>query len=552
MISDRIKKGLERLPHRGLLKSLGVIDEEFDKPFIAVVNSYSEIVPGHYHLDRISKAVKEGILEAGGIPFEFNTIAICDGLAMGHEGMRYSLPSREIISYSIELVIKAHAFDGMVLIASCDKVVPGMLMAAARLDIPTIFVTGGGMQAGYVRGRRLDVISLFEAIGEYKSGRLSDEELKLYENEACPTCGSCAGMFTANTMACLVEAMGLSLPGMATSLSFTSKKIRLAKESGRKIVELINRGITARKIMVRESFINAIIVDLAIGGSTNTVLHLPAIAREAGIDLNLDLFDKYSRIVPTIVSIRPFGENFIEDLDRAGGVYAIMKRLKNILNLDVLTVTGKTLRENLEEYKIVNNEYFEKIIRPIENPYKKEGGIFVLYGNLAPEGCVLKVAAISDRTKYFKGRARVFNSEEEAVDYIMKGNVEEGDAIIIRYEGPKSGMREMLKATSLISGMGMDEVVALLTDGRFSGGTRGLCIGHISPEAYEKGPIAYVMDDDIIEIDVLNRKITWKIDEKEYERRKREMKVREPKFEGFLRIYSRIVSSASKGAIINP
>ena len=550
MKSDLIKRGLEKLPHRGLLKSLGIIDEELDKPFIAVVNSYSEIVPGHYHLDKISKAVKEGILEAGGVPFEFNTIAICDGLAMGHEGMRYSLPSREIISYSIELVIKAHAFDAMVLISSCDKVVPGMLMAAARLDIPTIFVTGGGMQAGYVRGKRLDVISLFEAVGEYKSGKLDLEDLKDYENEACPTCGSCAGMFTANTMACLVEAMGLSLPGMATCLSYTSKKLRLAKLSGIKIVELLKKGITSRKIMTRESFINAIVIDLAIGGSTNTLLHLPAIAKEAGIDLDLKIFDELSRKIPTIVSLRPSGKDFIEDLDRAGGVYGIMKRLEKFLNLDVITVTGKTLRENLKEYKIVNEDYYNKVIRTVENPYRKEGGIFILYGNLAPEGSVLKVSAISERLKYFKGRARVFNSEEEAVDYILKGKVEENDAIIIRYEGPKSGMREMLKATSLISGMGMDEDVALLTDGRFSGGTRGLCIGHISPEAYEGGPIAYVVDDDIIEIDVINRKILWHISDEELSKRKREIEIRKPRFEGFLKIYSRLVSSASNGAII--
>ncbi len=550
MISNRIKKGLEKLPHRGLLKSLGVTDEELDKPFVAVVNSYSEIVPGHFHLDKISKAVKDGIRLAGGVPFEFNTIAICDGIAMGHEGMRYSLPSREIISYSVELAIKAHAFDGMVLIASCDKVVPGMLMAAARLDLPTIIVTGGGMEAGYLKGRKLDVISLFEAIGEYKAGKINDDYLKAMENEACPTCGSCAGMFTANTMACLVEALGLSLPGMATSLSHTSKKLRLAKQSGMKIVELIKKKITARKIMTKESFINAIVIDLAIGGSTNTLLHLPAIAYEAGVKLDLKTFDELSEKVPTIVSIRPSGNHFIEDLEKAGGVYAIMKRLKDYLNLNVLTVTGKTLNENLKEYKIINLEYYNKVIRTLENPYRKRGGIIILYGNLAPKGCVLKIAAISDRTKYFKGRAKVFDSEEDAVDYILKGNVEKGDVIVIRYEGPKSGMREMLKATALISGMNMDEDVALLTDGRFSGGTRGLCIGHISPEAYENGPIAYVMDDDVIEIDVINKKIKWHIDEKELIRRRNEIEVKKPNFKGFLGIYSRIVSSASDGAII--
>ncbi len=552
MRSDDVKKGLERAPHRSLLKALGLTDEELEKPFIAVVNSYSEIVPGHAHLNKIAEAVKAGIRLAGAVPFEFNTIAICDGIAMGHEGMHYSLPSREIIANSIELMIQAHRFDGMVLIPSCDKIIPGHLMAAARLNIPAIVVTGGAMCSGFVNDCRIDLISVFEAVGEFKAGKISEEQLKNLEELACPTHGSCAGMFTANTMACLTEALGMSLPGCGTSLAIDSKKLRIAKLSGMKIVELVKKNIKARDIMTKEAFENAIAVDLAIGGSTNTVLHLPAIAHEAGIKINLDIFDEISRKIPTIVSMRPGGENFIEDLDRAGGVHAVMQKIKDRINLDVLTVTGKTLRENLEEFKIINPEANKRVIRDITNPYRKEGGIIVLKGNLAPRGCVLKLSALDPKLMHFKGKAKVFDCEEEAVKAIMAGEIKDGDVVIIRYEGPKaSGMREMLQATSLISGLGLN--VALITDGRFSGGTRGLAIGHVSPEAVEGGAIAYVKTGDTVEIDIEKREINVLIDEKEFEMRKKTIKIKKPKFkEGYLALYSRIASSADEGAIIKP
>ena len=550
MRSDDVKKGLERAPHRSLLKALGLTDEELEKPFIAVVNSYSEIVPGHAHLNKIAEAVKAGIRLAGAVPFEFNTIAICDGIAMGHEGMHYSLPSREVIASSIELMIQAHRFDGMVLIPSCDKIIPGHLMAAARLNIPAIVVTGGAMCSGFVNDCRVDLISVFEAIGEFKAGKISEEKLKNLEELACPTHGSCAGMFTANTMACLTEALGMSLPGCGTSLAVDSKKLRIAKLSGMKIVELVKKNIKARDIMTKEAFENAIAVDLAIGGSTNTVLHLPAIANEAGIKLDLDLFDNISRKIPTIVSMRPGGKHFIEDLDKAGGVYAVMQKIKDRINLDVLTVTGKTLRENLKEIKIINPRANREVIKDLDNPYRKEGGIIVLKGNLAPKGSVLKLSAVDPELMYFKGTAKVFDCEEEAVRAIMAGDIKNGNVVVIRYEGPKaSGMREMLQATSLISGLGLN--VALITDGRFSGGTRGLAIGHVSPEAVEGGPIAYVKTGDTIEIDIEKRKINVLIDEEELEKRRKTTKIKKPKFKkGYLALYSRIASSADEGAII--
>lgn len=551
MRSDEVKRGIERAPARSLLKAIGFTDEELEKPLIGVVNSWNEFIPGHMHLDRIADAVKAGIRMAGGTPLEFHTIGICDGIAMGHGGMKYSLPSRELIADSIEVMVQAHGLDAIVLVSSCDKIVPGHLMAAARLNIPAIIVTGGAMCPGYVGDKYADVISVFEAVGAYKSGEISEEDLKALEDHACPTFGSCAGLFTANTMACITEALGMSLPGCATSLAIDSKKLRIAKLSGIKIMELLEKKITPEKVMNRKAFENAIRIDLAIGGSTNTALHLPAIANEIGIELELNIFDKLSRETPHIVNLRPGGDHFILDLDRAGGIPAVMLKLKEKLNLDVLTVTGKTLRENLKEIRILNPIKNREVIRSLDNPYHKEGGIAVLYGSLAPDGSVVKQTAISKKMLYHKGPARVFDGEEEANKAILNGEIEEGDVVVIRYEGPKGGpgMREMLQATAAIAGMGLSESVALVTDGRFSGGTRGPCIGHVSPEAYELGPIALVKNGDLIEIDIPNRKLDLLVSEEELRERKKKVKLPERKLSGYLARYSKEVSSANRGAI---
>ena len=550
MKSENVKKGFERAPHRALMKALGFLDEEMEKPFIGVVNSWNEYIPGHVHLDKLAEAVKAGIRLAGGVPLEFNTIGVCDGIAMGHEGMKYSLVSREIIADSIEIMAKAHQVDALVFIASCDKIVPGQLMASLRLNLPSIFVTGGAMCPGFVNDTLVDLISVFEGVGAFKAGKISKAELKALEDEACPGPGSCAGLFTANTMSCLTEALGLSLPGCGTSLAIDAKKLRLAKLSGIKIVELLNKGITPRQIATLDAFKNAIRVDMAIGGSTNTALHLPAIANEAGIKLDLDLFDELSKDTPHLVNLRPGGKHFILDLDRAGGVQAVMLKLKEKLNLNCLTVTGKTLGENLKSFKILNPKKNKEVIRDLDDPYHKEGGLAILKGTLAPRGSIVKQSAIAKDMLKFEGRAKVFNSEEESLEAVLAGEIREGDIVVIRYEGPKGGpgMREMLAVTSAILGMGLKKV-ALITDGRFSGGTRGPCIGHVSPEAAEGGPIAIVEDGDLIRVDIPARRLDLLLSEEEIKERLESWKPLRKKLSGVLSRYAKLVSSADKGAI---
>jgi dihydroxy-acid dehydratase len=553
MRSDNIKKGLERAPHRSLLKAVGLTDEEMSLPFIGVVNSWNEIIPGHIHLDKLADAVKAGIRMAGGVPFEFNTIGVCDGIAMGHTGMKNSLPSREIIADSIELMVEAHQFDGMVMIPTCDKIVPGQLMAAGRLDIPTIVVTGGPMMPGIVGDEQRDVISLFEAVGERRNNKITDQELKNLEDCSCGGAGSCAGLFTANTMACVTEALGLSLPGCGTAHAVDAKKIRIAKHSGMKIIELIEKGITARKIVTQESLDNAIRIDMAIGGSSNTALHLPAIALEYGLSLPLSRFDEVSRETPHLINLRPGGNHFLIDFERAGGVPAIQKRLIDKLYPDTLTVTGKTLAQNLDEYIIINPRANKEIIATLDSPVHAEGGIAVLRGSLAPDGSVVKQTAVSKNMVKHSGPARVFDSEELAMAAIMGKTIKPGDCLVIRYEGPKGGpgMREMLSPTAAIAGMGLIDSVALITDGRFSGGTRGPCIGHVSPEAAVGGPIALVREGDMIEIDIPGRILDLKISKEEFEKRQKAWKAPVPKAtKGYLARYQKQVGSADKGAVI--
>ncbi|MCX9084471.1 MAG: dihydroxy-acid dehydratase [Candidatus Methanoperedens sp.] len=554
MRSDNLKKGLERAPHRSLLKAVGLIDEEMSLPFIGVVNSWNEIIPGHIHLDKMANAVKAGIRMAGGVPFEFNTIGVCDGLAMGHTGMKNSLPSREIIADSIELMVEAHQFDGMVMIPTCDKIVPGHIMAAGRLDIPTIFVTGGPMLPGIVGDEQRDVISLFEAVGARRNNKITDQDLKNLEDCSCGGAGSCAGLFTANTMACVTEALGLSLPGCGTAHAVDSKKVRIAKQSGMKILELVEKGITARKIVTQESLDNAIHIDMAIGGSSNTALHLPAIAMEYGLSLPLSRFDEVSRETPHLINLRPGGNKFLVDFERAGGVPAMQKRLLDRLHLDTLTVTGKTLGQNLDEYIIINPLANKEIIATLDAPVHPEGGIAVLRGNMAPDGSVVKQTAVSKKMLKHSGPARVFDSEELAMAAIMDTKIKPGDCLIIRYEGPKGGpgMREMLSPTAAIAGMGLIDSVALITDGRFSGGTRGPCIGHVSPEAAVGGPIALVREGDMIEIDIPGRILDIKISKEEFEKRQKAWKAPALKVtKGYLARYQKQVGSADKGAMIS-
>jgi len=544
--SDVLKHGLERAPHRAILKCLGLTDKDLDKPFIAVVNSFSEIVPGHMHLNQVAKFVKAGIRSAGGAPFEFNTIAICDGLVMGHEGMHYSLPSRELIADSVEVVVQANKFDGMVLISSCDKITPGMMMAAARLNIPAIMVTGGPMLSGVLKEKKVDVTSIFEAVGEVASGKTSLEELKMIEDRAFPGCGSCNGMYTANTMACAVESMGMSIPGCATALAVSSAKLRIAKESGEKIVQLVKKDLKPSDIMTLEAFENAIMVDMALGGSTNAVLHLKAIANEAGIDLPLSLFDELSRKIPHLCDMRPSGPHDLQELDAAGGVPAVMKELSRFLHLNNITVTGKTVGENIRDAVVYNR----KVIRPLTNPVHKEGGIAILTGNLAPKGAVVKATAISPKILSHKGPAKVYDSEEEAMKAILNKKVTHGDVVVIRYEGPKGGpgMREMLSPTAAIAGMGLSESVVLITDGRFSGATRGPCIGHVSPEAAEGGPIAALKDGDLIVVDIPRRRLDVELSDEEMKRRLAKWKPKPPKIRrGYLQRYSYFVQSADEG-----
>lgn len=547
MRSDVTKKGRERAPHRALLKATGLCDEEIRRPFIGVVNSFNDFIPGHIHLDKLGTAVKAGILAAGGVPFEFQTIGVCDGIAMGHRGMRYSLPSRELIEDSIEIMAEAHQLDGLVMIPSCDKIVPGHIMAAGRLDLPTIVVTGGPMMPGFACDRELDLINVFEG---WQAG---GEALDALEEMACPGAGSCAGLFTANTMACLTEAMGLSLPGCATIHAVDARKIRMGKLSGMMIMELVKRNITARQIVTKAALDNAIRVDMAIGGSTNTVLHIPAIAAEFGLDLDLERFDQLSRGTPHLVNLRPGGPHHILDLERAGGIPAVMSRLSSLLSLDALTVTGKSLKENISGFRPVNPGVNASVISTLESPVHPEGGIAILRGSLAPEGAVVKQTAVSASMLRHTGPARVYDSEEESMEGITGGEVRAGDVVIIRYEGPKGGpgMRETLSPTSAIAGAGLSESVALITDGRFSGGTRGPCIGHVSPEAAVGGPIALVRDGDMISIDIPARRVELLVEPEELEVRQRAWTAPEPKIKsGILARYRNSVTSASRGSVL--
>jgi len=525
--SDEIKKGNQKAPHRALLKSLGLIDEDMAKPFIGVANSYTNIVPGHIHLRSLAEAVKEGILSAGGQPFEFNTIAVCDGIAMGHEGMRYSLPSREIIADSLEIMLQAHRLDGLVMVSNCDKVTPGMLMAAARVDIPAIMVTGGPMAAGILNGRKVSYSSVPEALGQVAAGKMTEQELTQLENSACPGCGSCSGMFTANTMACMTEVLGMSLPYCGTSLATSAFKLRLAKQTGHQIVQLAKDNIKPSMILTKAAFENAISVDMALGGSTNTTLHLPAIAKEAGLTLPLSAFDEIGRKVPHLCSMIPSGIYALEDLDVAGGVPAVMNELQDLLNLELPTVSGKTVGENIKDAKVLN----PTVIRPLSDPVHKEGGIAILTGNLAPKGAVIKTAGVSAQMQKHTGPAKVYESEKEAITAIRANQVVPGDVVIIRYEGPRGGpgMPEMLIPTATIAGMGLSESVALITDGRFSGATRGGSIGHVTPEAFEGGPIAVIQNGDTITIDIPNRTLKVELSDQELQTRLAAWKPRPPK-----------------------
>jgi len=544
--SDVVKHGVERAPHRAIWKCLGATEEDFDKPFIGIANSFTETVPGHMHLNKIAEAVKAGVRAAGGVPFEFNTIAVCDGLAMGHIGMHYSLPSRELIADSIEVVVQANRFDGVVLVTNCDKITPGMMMAAARLDIPSIVVTGGPMLSGVYKGKKADVTAIFEAVGEVSADKIDMEDLKEIEERAFPGCGSCNGMYTANTMACIAESIGLSLPGCATALAVSSLKVRIAKKSGERIVKMVEENLKPSDILTREAFENAITTDMALGGSTNAVLHIKAIANEADVPLPLKVFDDIARRTPHLCDMRPSGPYDLEELDNAGGIPAVMKVLEDHLHLDAITVTGKTVEENIKDAVV----YDTNVIRPLNNPVHKEGGIAILTGNLAPHGSVVKVTAISPKILVHEGPAKVFNSEEEAMKAILNKEIKEGDVVVIRYEGPKGGpgMREMLSPTAAIAGMGLSESVVLITDGRFSGATRGPCIGHVSPEAAEGGPIAVLKDGDVIEIDIPKRRINVKLSEEEQKSRFSEWKPKPPKIrKGYLRRYWYLVQSADKG-----
>ena len=550
--SDKVKKGIERSPHRALLRACGLSDEDFDKPLIGIANSYIDIIPGHVHLREFVQPIKEEVRKAGGVPIEFNVIGVDDGIAMGHYGMHYSLPSRELIADSIETVVEAHQLDALICIPNCDKIVPGMLMAAARLNIPTIFISGGPMLAGEANGKKVDLISVFEGIGQLKAGKITERELKLIEEQACPTCGSCSGMFTANSMNCITEVLGLGLPGNGTIPAVDPRRELLARQAARQIMELLRRNIRPRDILTVEAFDNAFAVDIAMGGSSNTILHLLAIAREAGIEYDLSRINEISKRTPNICKISPASHYHIQDLDNAGGIPAILKELIRggyLPHPDKLTVSLKTLRDIAQEAPEADGE----VIRRIEDPYSKEGGIAILFGNLAPEGAVVKTAGVDPQMLVFKGKAICFNSEEEAIDGILGGKVKPGHVVGIRYEGPKGGpgMREMLSPTSAIMGMGLGDKVALITDGRFSGGTRGACIGHISPEAASGGPIGIVQDGDEILIDIPNRKLELLISEEEFKRRMENFKPIQKEVKSpWLRRYMKFVTSASKGAVL--
>ncbi len=550
MRSDLVKRGFERAPHRSLFYATGLTPEELDRPLIGVVNSYNDIAPGHVHLNKISEAVKAGVRTAGGTPLEFSVIGVCDGIAMGHAGMRYSLPSRELIADSVEVMASAHSLDGLVLVPNCDKIVPGMLMAAARLNIPAIFVSGGPMMAGRYRGQDVDVKSLFEAMGEYKAGQMSEEELQELELAACPGCGSCSGLFTANTMNCLTEALGMGLPGNGTIPAVAGARLRLAKQAGMQILHLVREGVLPRDIMTEAAFENAIAVDMAIGGSTNTVLHLPAIAHEVGIPLPLERFDAVSSRTPYLVKLSPSGPQHMQDLDEAGGVPAVMAELlrHDLLHGESQTVTGKTVAENLNGVRRLSD-----IIRPVDDPYRADGGIAILWGNLAPHGAVVKSAGVLPEMMHHRGPACVFEDEESALDAILGRQIRAGDVVVIRYEGPQGGpgMREMLMPTSALAGMRLDGKVALLTDGRFSGATRGAAVCHVSPEAAVGGPIALVQEGDGIELDIPNKRLTLLVSDEEMARRREGWKPPAPRVtRGYLTRYAAMVASASEGAIL--
>ncbi len=551
MNSDHVTKGMQAAPARSLFNALGFTPEEMKKPLIGIVCSYNEIVPGHMNLDKIAQAVKMGVAEAGGMPVMFPAIAVCDGIAMGHIGMKYSLVTRDLICDSTECMAIAHQFDGLVMIPNCDKNVPGLLMAAARINIPTVFVSGGPMMAGHVYGRKRSLSSMFEAVGSYAAGKFTEEQVSEYERKVCPTCGSCSGMYTANSMNCITEALGMGLQGNGTIPAVYSERLRLAKHAGMKVMEMLEKNIRPRDIMTKEAFLNALTVDMALGCSTNTMLHIPAIAHEAGFDFDTELANEISEKTPNLCHLAPAGATYMEDLNEAGGVYAVMNELskKNLLNLDCMTVTGKTVGENIKN--CINKD--PEIIRPIDHPFMEKGGLAVLKGNLAPDTAIVKQSAVLPEMMVHEGPARVFDCEEDAIAAIKGGKIVPGDVVVIRYEGPKGGpgMREMLNPTSAIAGMGLDSSVALITDGRFSGASRGASIGHVSPEAAVGGPIAFVHEGDIISIDIPNHKLDMKVSDEEIARRKAEWVPRKPNVTtGYLARYAAMVTSANRGAIL--
>ena len=552
MNSDHVKKGMQQAPHRSLFNALGYTKEEMERPLVGIVSSYNEIVPGHMNLDKITQAVKMGVAMAGGTPVVFPAIAVCDGIAMGHTGMKYSLVTRELIADSTECMAKAHQFDALVMIPNCDKNVPGLLMAAARINVPTVFVSGGPMLAGHVDGRKRSLSSMFEAVGAYEAGKMTAEKVEEYVNKVCPTCGSCSGMYTANSMNCMTEVLGMGLRGNGTIPAVYSERIRLAKHAGMKVMELLKNNVRPSDIMTKKAFLNCLTVDMALGCSTNTMLHLPAIAHEAGVELNMDIANEISAKTPNLCHLAPAGPTYMEDLNEAGGVYAVMNELskKGLLYEDQITVTGKTVGENIKDVHNLNPE----VIRPIDNPYMAQGGIAVLKGNIAPDTGIVKQSAVVPEMMVHEGPARVFDCEEDAIKAIKGGDIVPGDVVVIRYEGPKGGpgMREMLNPTSAIAGMGLGDSVALITDGRFSGASRGASIGYVSPEAAVGGPIALIEEGDIIKIDIPNNSLNVDVSDEELAKRKEKWQPREPKItDGYLRRYAALVTSGNRGAVLD-
>ena len=552
MNSDHVKKGMQQAPHRSLFNALGYTKEEMERPLVGIVSSYNEIVPGHMNLDKITQAVKMGVAMAGGTPVVFPAIAVCDGIAMGHTGMKYSLVTRELIADSTECMAKAHQFDALVMIPNCDKNVPGLLMAAARINVPTVFVSGGPMLAGHVDGRKRSLSSMFEAVGAYEAGKMTAEKVEEYVNKVCPTCGSCSGMYTANSMNCMTEVLGMGLRGNGTIPAVYSERTRLAKHAGMKVMELLKNNVRPSDIMTKKAFLNCLTVDMALGCSTNTMLHLPAIAHEAGVELNMDIANEISAKTPNLCHLAPAGPTYMEDLNEAGGVYAVMNELskKGLLYEDQITVTGKTVGENIKDVHNLNPE----VIRPIDNPYMAQGGIAVLKGNIAPDTGIVKQSAVVPEMMVHEGPARVFDCEEDAIKAIKGGDIVPGDVVVIRYEGPKGGpgMREMLNPTSAIAGMGLGDSVALITDGRFSGASRGASIGHVSPEAAVGGPIALIEEGDIIKIDIPNNSLNVDVSDEELAKRKEKWQPREPKItDGYLRRYAALVTSGNRGAVLD-